>query len=47
MKIVQQQNENNNHDINNYKVAKLFENYQMGDLYNRKKKLDYWIERNT
>ena len=30
---------NNNSD--NYKVAKLFENDQMRDLYNRKKKLDY------
>ena len=29
-----------------YKVDKLFENnYQMRDLYNRKKKLDYWTER--
>jgi hypothetical protein len=28
-----------------YKVAKLFENAQMRDLYNRKKKLDYWTGR--
>jgi integrase/recombinase XerD len=37
------QNKNNN--IDNYKVVKLFENNQMRDLYNRKKKLDYWTER--
>ena len=29
----------------NYKDAKPFENNQMRDLYNRKKKLNYWIER--
>lgn len=44
--LVQQQKENkNNYYSANYKVAKLFENYQMRDLYNRKKKLDYWTER--
>jgi hypothetical protein len=37
------QKEDNNSD--KYKVAKLFENHQMRDLYNRKKKLDYWTER--
>ena len=43
--IVQQQKENNNYYSDNYKVAKLFEDYQMRNLYNRKKKLDYWTER--
>ena len=33
---------NNNSD--NYKPIKLFNNNQMRDLYNRKKKLDYWVE---
>ena len=28
-----------------YKIVKLFENNQMRDLYNRKKKLDYWTDR--
>jgi hypothetical protein len=28
-----------------YKVDKLLENDQMRDLYNRKKKLDYWTDR--
>jgi hypothetical protein len=28
-----------------YKVDKLVENDQMRDLYNRKKKLDYWTDR--
>jgi hypothetical protein len=37
----------NNNNIDNYKVVKLFENNQMRDLYNRKKKLDYWTDRNT
>jgi hypothetical protein len=41
--IVQQQK--NNLSSDKYKVAKLFENDQMRDLYNRKKKLDYWTER--
>jgi hypothetical protein len=40
--IVQQKN---NISSDKYKVAKLFENYQMRDLYNRKKKLDYWTDR--
>ena len=39
--IVQQKNNYSD----KYKVVKLFENYKMWDLYNRKKKLDYWIER--
>ena len=43
--IVQQQQQKNNTSSDKYKVVKLFENYQMRDLYNRKKKLDYWIER--
>jgi hypothetical protein len=42
--IVQQQ-QKNNVSSDKYKVAKLFENDQMRDLYNRKKKLDYWTER--
>ena len=42
--IVQQQQQNNT-SSDKYKVAKLFENYQMQDLYNRKKKLNYWTER--
>ena len=36
--ILQQQK---NSYSDKYKVVKLFENYQMRDLYNRKKKLDY------
>jgi hypothetical protein len=40
--IVQKENKNNS---DKYKVDKLFENHQMRDLYNRKKKLDYWTER--
>jgi hypothetical protein len=40
--IVQKENKNNS---DNYKVDKLFENHQMRDLYNRKKKLDYWVDR--
>ena len=43
--IVQQQQQKNNISSDKYKVAKLFENDQMRDLYNRKKKLDYWTER--
>jgi hypothetical protein len=43
--LQQQQKENNNYYSDNYKVAKLFEDYQMRNLYNRKKKLDYWTER--
>jgi hypothetical protein len=39
--IVQQQQQKNNVSSDKYKVAKLFENDQMRDLYNRKKKLDY------
>jgi hypothetical protein len=42
-RLLIQKNNNNNND--NYKDAKLFENNQMRDLYNRKKKLDYWTER--
>jgi hypothetical protein len=38
------QKESNN-KTNNYKVDKFVENEQMRDLYNRKKKLGYWIER--
>jgi hypothetical protein len=41
--IIQEKNKNNSSD--KYKVAKLFENDQMRDLYNRKKKLDYWTDR--
>ena len=40
--IVQQKNYNSS---DKYKIAKLFENNQMRDLYNRKKKLDYWTNR--
>jgi hypothetical protein len=43
--IVQQQQLKNNISSDKYKVAKLFENDQMRDLYNRKKKLDYWTQR--
>ena len=43
--IVQQQQQKNNISSDKYKVAKLFENDQMRDLYNRKKKLDYWTDR--
>jgi hypothetical protein len=39
--VQQQQQQQNNTSSDKYKVAKLFENYQMRDLYNRKKKLDY------
>jgi hypothetical protein len=35
--IVQQKNDSSD----KYKIVKLFENNQMRDLYNRKKKLDY------
>ena len=35
----------NNNSSDKYKNVKLFENNQMRDLYNRKKKLDYWTER--
>ena len=41
--IVQQQK--NIISSDKYKVDKLFENDQMRDLYNRKKKLDYWTDR--
>jgi hypothetical protein len=41
--IVQQNNNNDSSD--KYKIVKLFENTQMRDLYNRKKKLDYWTDR--
>jgi hypothetical protein len=37
--------QNNHNNSDNYKDAKPFENNQMRDLYNRKKKLDYWIDR--
>ena len=37
--IVHQQKNSINND--KYKIANLFENDQMRDLYNRKKKLDY------
>lgn len=40
--IVQQKNDNSS---DKYKIVKLFENNQMRDLYNRKKKLDYWTDR--
>ena len=40
--IVQQINDNSS---DKYKIVKLFENNQMRDLYNRKKKLDYWTDR--
>ena len=43
--IVQQQQQKNIISSDKYKVAKLFEKYQMRDLYNRKKKLDYWTDR--
>ena len=40
-----QQNKNDNNSSDKYKIDKLFENNQMRDLYNRKKKLDYWTDR--
>ena len=40
--ILQEKNDNSS---NKYKIVKLFENNQMRDLYNRKKKLDYWTDR--
>ena len=40
--IVQQKNDNSS---DKYKIVKLFENNHMRDLYNRKKKLDYWTDR--
>jgi hypothetical protein len=40
--IIQEKNDNSS---DKYKIVKLFENNQMRDLYNRKKKLDYWTER--
>jgi hypothetical protein len=40
--IVQQKNDNSS---DKYKIAKLFENNQMRDLYNGNKKLDYWTHR--
>ena len=43
--IVQQQRQKNNISSDKYKVAKLFENDQMRDLYNGNKKLDYWTDR--
>ena len=45
--VNQQEKENQNYSSDDkYKVALSFKNnYQMRDLYNRKKKLDYWIER--
>ena len=39
--IVQQKNDSSD----KYKIVKLFENNQMRDLYNRKKKLDYCTDR--
>ena len=36
--IIQEKNDNSS---DKYKIVKLFENNQMRDLYNRKKKLDY------
>ena len=39
--IVQQKNDSSD----KYKIVKIFENNQMRDLYNRKKKLDYWTDR--
>jgi hypothetical protein len=41
--IVKQNKNDNSSD--KYKIVKLFENNQMRDLYNRKKKLDYWTDR--
>jgi hypothetical protein len=45
--VNQQEKENHNYSSDDkYKVALSFKNnYQMRDLYNRKKKLDYWINR--
>jgi len=40
--ILQEKNDNSS---DRYKIVKLFENNQMRDLYNRKKKLDYWTDR--
>jgi hypothetical protein len=40
--ITQEKNDNSR---DRYKIVKLFENYQMRDLYNRKKKLEYWTDR--
>ena len=40
--IIQEKNDNSS---DRYKIVKLFENNQMRDLYNRKKKLDYWTGR--
>ena len=40
-----QENKNDNNSSDKYKIDKLFENNQMRDLYNRKKKLDYWTDR--
>ena len=45
--VNQQEKENHNYSSDKYKVALPFKNYnnQMRDLYNRKKKLDYWTDR--
>lgn len=40
--IIQEKNDNS---CDKYKIVKLFENNQMRDLYNRKKKLYYWTDR--
>ena len=44
--VNQQEKETHNYSSDKYKVAPSFKNnYQMRDLYNRKKKLDYWTDR--
>ena len=47
LKKQQQEKENNNRNNDKYKIALSFKNNnnQMRDLYNRKKKLDYWTDR--